>query len=168
LKGLAAAGQLGRTKKEIRRCLKRYIAREICSCLLNSGPASVGGHRRWEDQLNAAMWDSTRAGCGSVDRLGAWPGRRWRDRSAWFEQAHGAPAALWRRCPGRANSASGRTVRDRACPAARRIREPCGCSRPPSRPARLWAWWLRRHAVDLLPACDVGGGLTGRLRECAW
>ena len=36
----------GRTKKEILRCLKRYIAREIFSCLLSSRPTSVGGHRR--------------------------------------------------------------------------------------------------------------------------
>jgi hypothetical protein len=36
----------GRTKKEILRCLKRYIARENFPCLLSSRPTSVGGHRR--------------------------------------------------------------------------------------------------------------------------
>jgi hypothetical protein len=36
----------GRTKKEILRCLKRYIAREIFPRLLSSLPTSVGGHRR--------------------------------------------------------------------------------------------------------------------------
>ena len=33
----------GRTKKEILRCLKRYIAREIFPCLPSSRPASIGG-----------------------------------------------------------------------------------------------------------------------------
>jgi transposase len=36
----------GRTKKEILRCLKRYIAREIFPYLLSSRLTSVGGHRR--------------------------------------------------------------------------------------------------------------------------
>jgi transposase len=36
----------GRTKKEILRCLKRYIAREVFPCLLSSRPASAGGHHR--------------------------------------------------------------------------------------------------------------------------
>jgi transposase len=36
----------GRTKKELLRCLKRYIAREIFPRLLSSRPTSVGGHRR--------------------------------------------------------------------------------------------------------------------------
>jgi hypothetical protein len=36
----------GRTKKEILRCLKRYIARKVFPCLLSGRPASVGGHRR--------------------------------------------------------------------------------------------------------------------------
>jgi transposase len=36
----------GRTKKEILRCLKRYIAREVFPCLLSGRPASVGGNRR--------------------------------------------------------------------------------------------------------------------------
>jgi transposase len=36
----------GRTKKEILRCLKRYIAREIFPRLLSSRLTGVGGHRR--------------------------------------------------------------------------------------------------------------------------
>ena len=36
----------GKTKKEILRCLKRYIAREIYPRLLSSRPASLGGRQR--------------------------------------------------------------------------------------------------------------------------
>jgi hypothetical protein len=43
----------GRTKKQILRCLKRYIAREMYPCL--PSPASLAGRQRCEDRLDAAI-----------------------------------------------------------------------------------------------------------------